>query len=79
MLQEFNQDGNLPEGIHLATREAVRYCSGERIMITTDEQFEIAQECVRNLRRILLAARKIHHQDEYRLMAEPILTELQWR
>ena len=48
-------------------------------MIHTDEQLQLAQEAVRNLQRVLLAARKIHSPAEYRAMAEPVLLELQQR
>lgn len=65
MLPEFNEDGNLPEGIHP--------------MIANDEQLKIAQEAVRNLQQVLMAARKAHTAAEYRQMAEPILLELQQR
>ena len=48
-------------------------------MIQTDDQMQLAQECVANLRRILLEARKVHSQQDYARMAEPILLELQQR
>ena len=48
-------------------------------MIVNDEQLKAAQEAVRNLQRILLAARKVHTAAEYRAMSEPILLELQQR
>ncbi len=48
-------------------------------MIENDEQFEIAQQGIRNLQKVLLAARQVHTQEEYRLMSEPILLELQRR
>ncbi len=48
-------------------------------MIHNDEQLQLAQEAVRNLQQVLLAARKIHSPAEYRAMAEPILLELQSR
>ena len=38
-----------------------------------------AQQCVLNLQKVLLAARKIHPAEEYRLMSEPVLLELQER
>lgn len=46
-------------------------------MIENDEQLKAAQEAVRNLQQILLAARKVHSAIEYRAMSEPILLELQ--
>jgi hypothetical protein len=48
-------------------------------MIQTDDQMSIAQQCVGNLRRILLEARKVHSQPDYIRMAEPILLEIQQR
>jgi hypothetical protein len=48
-------------------------------MIKNDEQLTAAQEAVRNLQQILLAARKVHTAAEYRAMSEPILIELQQR
>jgi len=48
-------------------------------MIENDKQLKAAQETVRNLQYILLAARKVHSATEYRAMSEPILLELQQR
>jgi hypothetical protein len=48
-------------------------------MIQNDEQLQLAQEAVRSLQRILVAARKVHTSTEYRAMSEPILLELQER
>jgi len=48
-------------------------------MIENDEQLRVAQEAVRNLQQVLLAARKVHTATEYRAMSEPILLELQQR
>ena len=48
-------------------------------MIQTDDQMLIAQQCVANLRRILLEARKVHSRQDYARMAEPILLEVQQR
>ncbi len=39
----------------------------------------LAQECVANLRKILLEARKVHSRQNYARMAEPILLEVQQR
>ena len=39
----------------------------------------LAQECVANLRKILLTARKVHSPRDYGRMAEPILLEIQQR
>ncbi|HXN46545.1 MAG TPA: hypothetical protein VN893_07880 [Bryobacteraceae bacterium] len=48
-------------------------------MIQTDDQMMLAQQCIANLRRILLAARKVHSRQDYARMAEPILLEVQLR
>ena len=48
-------------------------------MIQTDDQMLIAQQCVGNLHRILLEARKVHSRQDYARMAEPILLEIQQR
>ena len=48
-------------------------------MIKTDEQMLLAQRCVADLRKVLLAARKVHPPQDYALLAEPILLEVQQR
>jgi hypothetical protein len=48
-------------------------------VIQTDDQMLFAQDCVANLRRILLGARKVHSRQDYARMAEPILLEVQQR
>ena len=48
-------------------------------MIQTDDQMLLAQQCIANLRRILLEARKVHSRLDYTRMAEPILLEIQQR
>ena len=48
-------------------------------MIQTDDQMLLAQQCVGNLRRVLMEARKVHPQQDYTRMAEPILLEIQQR
>jgi hypothetical protein len=48
-------------------------------VIQTDDQMLLAQECVANLRKILLEARKVHSRQDYARMAEPILLEVQQR
>jgi hypothetical protein len=48
-------------------------------LIQTDDQMLLAQQCVANLRRILLEARKVHSRQDYTRMAEPILLEIQQR
>jgi len=39
----------------------------------------LAQQCIANLRKILLGARKVHSRQDYARMAEPILLEVQQR
>jgi hypothetical protein len=39
----------------------------------------LAQQCIGNLRSILLEARKVHSRQDYTRMAEPILLEIQQR
>ncbi len=48
-------------------------------MIQTDDQMLLAQQCISNLREILLKARKVHSQQDYLRMSEPILLEIQQR
>jgi len=48
-------------------------------MIINDQELEAAQQAIENLQHVLLAARKVHSQTEYRLMSAPILLELQRR
>ncbi len=48
-------------------------------MIRTDEEMLLAQQCVANLRKVLLEARKVHSREDYTRMAEPILLEIQQR
>lgn len=48
-------------------------------MIQSDDQMLLAQQCIANLRRILLEARKVHSRQDYAGMAEPILLEIQLR
>ena len=48
-------------------------------MIENDDQLKVAQKAVENLQHVLLAARKVHSQREYRLMSAPILLEVQQR
>jgi hypothetical protein len=48
-------------------------------LIQTDDQMLLAQQCVANLRKILLEARKVHSRQDYARMAQPILLEVQQR
>jgi hypothetical protein len=48
-------------------------------MINNDHELGMAQQASLNLQQVLLAARRVHTSDEYRLMSEPILLELQRR
>ena len=56
-----------------------RYCGTGVAVIQTDDQMLLAQQCIANLRRILLEARKVHSRQDYARMAEPILLEVQQR
>jgi hypothetical protein len=46
-----------------------RRTGADAAVIQTDEQMLLAQECVANLRRILLEARKVHSRQDYARMA----------
>ena len=48
-------------------------------MIQTDDQMLLAQQCIGNLKRVLLEARKVHSRQDYNRLAEPILLEIQGR
>jgi hypothetical protein len=48
-------------------------------VIQTDDQMLVAQQCVANLRKVLLDARKVHSRQDYARMSEPILLEVQQR
>ena len=48
-------------------------------MITNDEQMLLAQQCVANLRAVLLEARKVHSPEDYARLSQPILLEMQQR
>jgi hypothetical protein len=48
-------------------------------VIQTDDQMLLAQQCVGNLRKVLLGARKVHSRQDYLRLAEPILLEVQQR
>ena len=48
-------------------------------MIQNDEQLLKAQQAIVNLQKVLLEARKVHSEQEYRAMSLPILLELQQR
>jgi len=56
-----------------------RYCGGEAAVIQTDDQLLLAEQCIANLRRILLEARKVHSRQDFTRMAGPILLEIQQR
>jgi hypothetical protein len=56
-----------------------QYCGTGAALIQTDDQMLLAQQCIGNLRRILLEARKVHSRQDYTRMAEPILLEIQQR
>jgi hypothetical protein len=48
-------------------------------MIQTDDQMLLTQQCIANLRRVLLEARKVHSRRDYARISEPILLEVQQR
>ena len=48
-------------------------------VIQTDDEMLLAQECIGNLRKVLLEARKVHSPQDYSRLAEPILLEIQQR
>jgi hypothetical protein len=48
-------------------------------VIETDEQMLTAQQCVADLKDVLLKARKVHPPKDYLRLAEPILLEVQQR
>ncbi len=48
-------------------------------MIQNDEQLRAAQEAIFNLEKVLLEARRVHSEAEYRAMSEAILLEIQQR
>jgi hypothetical protein len=56
-----------------------RYCGTGASVIQTDDQMLLAQQCVSNLRKVLLEARKVHSRQDYLRLAEPILLEVQQR
>jgi hypothetical protein len=48
-------------------------------VIQTDDHMLLAQQGIENLRKVLLAARKVHSGHDYVRMSEPILLEIQQR
>jgi len=48
-------------------------------VIQNDDQMLLAQQCVTNLRTVLMSARKVHSPQDYLRLAEPILLEIQQR
>lgn len=68
--------GHLPNDTRLPE---TRYCGARVAMIRTDEQMLRAQQCVANLRQVLLAARKSHSVEDYAILARPVLLEVQQR
>ena len=48
-------------------------------MIRTDTELHTAQECIANLERVLLEAKRTHTPAQYRVLSAPILMELQQR
>ena len=56
-----------------------RYCGGKAAVIETDDQMLLAQQCIANLRKILLEAHKVHSRQDYTRLAEPILLDIRQR
>ena len=48
-------------------------------MVQTDDEMLLTQQCIGNLRSVLLEARKVHSRQDYMRVAEPILLEIQAR
>jgi hypothetical protein len=48
-------------------------------VIKSDDQMLLAQQCVDNLRRVLMTARRVHSGRDYARLAEPVLLEIQQR
>ncbi len=48
-------------------------------MIRNDEQLRAAQQAIFNLERVLLEARRVHSDADYRAMSEGVLLEIQQR
>lgn len=55
------------------------YCGTGADVIQTEDQMLLAQQCIADLRKILLEARKVHSRADYLRLAEPILLEVQAR
>jgi hypothetical protein len=48
-------------------------------MIRNRQQYELAEEAIRKLKRFLLAAKETHSPEVYAALSAPILQELQQR
>jgi hypothetical protein len=48
-------------------------------VIRSDDDLRVAQECIANLERVLLEARKTHTAAQYALLSKPLLLDLQAR
>ncbi len=48
-------------------------------MIQNPEQYELAEESIRKMKRFLLATKEAHSPEAYSALAAPILLELQER
>jgi hypothetical protein len=48
-------------------------------MIQTDDELRVAQECIAQLERVLLEAKRTHTPTQYRALSAPLLMELQQR
>lgn len=48
-------------------------------MIRNPQQYELAEEAIRKMKRFLLAAKETHSPEAYAVLSAPILLELQER
>lgn len=49
------------------------------LKLPIDEQLLMAQKAIENLQKLLVEARKVHSNAEYRALSEPVLLEIQQR
>ena len=83
MLPEFNSEGDLPSGVHTTGwhefQSRFGLATARRVWLLRANCAASSQQCVANLRRILLEARKVHSAKDYLRLSEPILLEVQQR
>jgi hypothetical protein len=56
-----------------------RYRGTGVTVIQSDDQMLLAQQCIDNLRRVLMTARRVHSGRDYARLVEPVLLEIQQR